>query len=482
MTTTPYLPAFAPLFSTQIRRLRDTPALHQFEALFEPWIARHRLAQQDDGPHSRARRWNLRLVFWCFLWQVAQAGTSCREAIRQARALCQVQGRPLPPLSVSPYAQARAALPLERLNEIQQALVREAEAGVATKDLWLGHRVRVVDGTTITLPDTPANQRAYPQLSVQKPGCGFPILRVVALFDLATGMIRAWRHGSWRRQELPIFQHLWDELDPGDVLLGDRGFCSWGLLAQCLRRGVQAVFRARGARRSDGRRGKRIGPGQRLAVWRKPSKRPQSISRKEWRRLPDQLDVRLVRCRIERRGFRTRQITLATTLLDSKAYPPEALSALYYQRWQMELSFRSIKTTLQMEHLSCLSPATAMRELHMHMLVHNLVRRLMLEAARRHGSRLVRLSFAGSLAAAKRYAESILQARTLRMRNRLREALLTAISSDPVPDRPGRREPRAVKRRPKPYPLLTRPRRIFREIQHQNRYYLHRKKRPFAKP
>jgi hypothetical protein len=470
--TTPCFPAWSSLFHTQVRRLRAAtgPALHQFEALFETWIDRHRLAQQDDGPHSRVRRWDLRLVFWCFLWQVAQAGASCREAIRQARSLCQLQGRPLPPMTVSPYCQARAALPLQRLAEIQQALVAEAEAGVAARDLWCGHRVRVVDGTTVTLPDTPANQRAFPQQSVQKPGCGFPLLRLVALFDLATGLIRAWQHGSRHQHELTLLQHLWDELDPGDVLLGDRAFCTWGLLAQCLARGVHTVFRALGSSRSDGRRGRRLGPGQRLVVWHKPRYRPATVNRREWSRLPDQLVLRLVRCRIERRGFRTRQVMLVTTLLDPRTYPAAALSSLYYRRWQMELALRSIKTILQMEHLSCKTPATILRELHLHLLVHNLIRRLMLETARQAKVPLIRLSFTGSLATARRYAEALLHARTPFLRRRLRADLLASIARDPVPDRPGRREPRAVKRRPKPYPRLMCHRHRFREIPHQSRY------------
>ncbi len=164
--------------------------------------------------------------------------------------------------------------------------------------------------------------------------------------DLATGLISAWTHGPWRRHELTLFQQLWEHLAPGDVLLGDRGFWAWGLLAQCAAREVHAVFRARGVRRSDGRRGKRLGAGQRLVLWLKPSKRPTTISGREWRRLPDEIVLRLVQCRIERPGFRTRKITLVTTLLDPRAYPPEALSDLYYRRWPMELAFRSIKTTL----------------------------------------------------------------------------------------------------------------------------------------
>jgi hypothetical protein len=135
--TTPDLPAFAPLFAEQVHQLRATTqaALHQFQALFEAWIPYHRLAQQDEGPHSRDRRWNLRLVFWTFRWQIAQAGASCREAIDQARNLCQVQHRPQPPDKTSPYCQARGQLPLERLDDIHRAVVSEAEAALATKDL-----------------------------------------------------------------------------------------------------------------------------------------------------------------------------------------------------------------------------------------------------------------------------------------------------------------------------------------------------------
>ena len=180
-------------------------------------------------------------------------------------------------------------------------------------------------------------------------------------------------------------------------------------------------------------------------------------------------------------GFRTRQVTLVTTLLDPVQYPLFALSELYQRRWEMELTLRHLKTTLQMEHLSCKNPANIERELRMHLLVHNLVRRLMLEAARHHRQPLGRISFAGSLAAARRYGEALLQAQSKRQRRALFEDLLRVLAADTLPDRPGRREPRAVKRRPKPYPRLMRHRRSFREIPHQNRYWSGRprhKKRP----
>jgi hypothetical protein len=161
-----------------------------------------------------------------------------------------------------------------------------------------------------------------------------------------------------------------------------------------------------------------------------------------------------------------------TTLLDAQSYPPKALGQLYYRRWTMELTLRNLKSTLQMEHLSCKTPANLEREIRMHFLVHNLVRRLMLESARRYHVPLERISFAGALAGVRRFGEALLQARSERQRRQLREELFRVLAADLVPDRPGRREPRAVKRRPKPYPRLMNHRRRWLEIPHQNRYYV----------
>jgi hypothetical protein len=443
---TPEFPAWASALAGQFHDVRahSGSALHQFEALFAPWVPAWRLAPQDAGTHSRNRLWPLRLVFWTFLWQVAQAGSSCREAIHQARSLCEGQGHPLPPDKTSPYCQARAGLPLERLDAIFTGLVQEADQAIQTQDLWCGHRVQVVDGSTVTLPDTPDHQAAYPQLKTQQPGCGFPILRVVALFSLATGMLTAWATGHWRQHELGLWQTLWEQLRPGDVLLGDRGFGVWAVLAQCGERGIAGVFRPK--RKIDFRRRQRLSRHERLVSWPKPQLCPNYLTPAQWATLPPVLTLRVVRCRLNRKGFRTRQVTLVTTLLDSTRYPVAALAQLYYRRWEVELSLRNLKTTLQMEHLSCKTPANVERELRMHFLVHNLARRLMLEAARRHRVTWGRMSFAGALAA------------------------------DAVPDRPGRREPRAVKRRPKPYPRLMCHRRRFKEVPHPNRYWNSRRR------
>ena len=471
--STPDFPEWAGGFGDHLRRLRTTlgPTVHQFELLFSPWIPAWRLAQQDEGEHSRNRCWNLRLTFWTFLWQVAQAGAACREAVRQAQTLCRNQGRRPPPDENSPYCQARSALPVERLQEIHDGLVLDARQAIATKDLWCGRHVTVVNGCTVTAPDTPANQKAYPQQSVQRPGCGFPILRILAFLSLATGLLTTWAVGHWRQSEVALLQTLWENLPSGEVLLADRGFCNWGLLAQCLQSQVHAVFRVKGSRRRDFRRGKRLSRDERLVQWKKPTLCGVSFTPEQWAALPELLTLRLVRCRLDVPGFRTRQVILVTTLLDSDKYPPAALGQLYYRRWTMELTLRNLKITLQMDHLSCKNPENLDREIRLHFLTHNLVRRLMLEAARRRGVPLERLSFAGSLAAARRFSEALLQARSKARRAELLEELWRVLADDLVPDRPGRREPRAVKRRPKPYPRLMRNRHTFREISHQNRYY-----------
>lgn len=475
MTTPDFLP-WAGAFARQLKhRCKSSgQTAHHLEMLFGPWIASWLLAQQDEGDHSRDRCWNLRLVFWTFLWQIAQTGASCREAVRQAQALCQIKGQPQPDSATSAYCQARSLLPLDRLRQIHDRVVDEAEQIIGSGQLWCGRRVLIADGCTVTAPDTPQNQKAYPQQAMQKPGCGFPIIRIVVLLSLATGMLVGWTTGNWFEHEVPLLQTLWDYLRPGDVLLADRGFCNWSLLAQCLQRDLHAVFRLKGSKRGDFRRGRRLSRDERLVQWRKPPEPAWTVSKKLWKQLPELLTLRLVRCRLSLPGFRTRQVILVTTLLDSRAFPPDKLAQLYYRRWFMELSLRNLKTTLQMDQLSCKNPSNLEREIRMHFLVHNLVRRLMLQAACRHHVSLQRLSFAGSLAAARRYGEALLQARSRRKRQILQDQLLRLLAQDPVPERPGRREPRAVKRRPKPYPLLNKYRHRFREISHQNRYRLSR--------
>lgn len=469
---TPDFPAWAGGFQHHFKKVKAAAqdSLHQLELLAESWIPAHLLAPQDQGEFSRQRVWTLRLTFWSFLWQVAEVGASCRDAVRQAIFLCEAQDRRKPEDDDGIYCRARAKLPVERLDHIHRHLVQDAQTLVIQRDLWCERRVRALDGTCVTMPDTLENQKVFPQPSSQKPGCGFPVARILASFCLATGMILQWVTGHWYQHELSLLPELLESFAKGDVLLGDRGFGNFPVLAQCLARGLDGVFRTNTAkRRVDLRQGQRLGKDDRLVVWRKGPK-PKYMTREYWAQFPDEIKVRVVRVRAQVPGFRTRSVLLVTTLLDPVKYPASQLGKLYLRRWEMEICFRHVKTTLQMDVLSCKAPGMIERELRMHFLVHNLVRRVALDAARHHHVPVQRISFAGAVGAIHRFAEACLQVRSRKRREQMRAQLYELLAGDLVPERPGRREPRAVKRRPKPYPFLTAPRRRYKEIQHRNRY------------
>jgi hypothetical protein len=326
--------------------------------------------------------------------------------------------------------------------------------------LWRGRRVKLVDGTTCSMPDTADNQDAYPQPSGQKAGCGFPMLKVVGLFSLATGALLHAVHGPVRLHDVQLFRQRWRHLTQGDVLLADRGFCSFGFLAALQQRGIDSLLRLHQARALDFRRGKRLGKADRQLEWAKPKRCPRTLSAEQFAALPDRLTVRQLRIKATLKGFRTPNLVLVTTLLDPVAYPAEALAALYLQRWGVELHFRELKTLMRLDVLRCRSPQMIHKELLMHFIAYNLVRAVMLQAALQHHVELSRLSFKGTLDALQAFA-AVLQGAGLSVRQQaaLESELLRLVAADPVRPRPGRVEPRAKKRRPKNYQLLTKPRR-----------------------
>jgi len=328
-----------------------------------------------------------------------------------------------------------------------------------------------VDGSTVQLPDTPPNQRAYPQPSTQKPGCGFPVMRLVVLFSLASGALLDVALGNLHSHDLRLFARLWEALRAGDILLGDRAFGDYLTLARLPLQGVDVVARLHHRRTVDFRKAKRLGRNDGLLVWRKGYQQSDIVSATQWRMLPEEIMVRLVRFHATIRGFRSRKITLVTTLLDPGAYPAEELAALYGRRWRLELCLRDVKTTLGLELLRCQSPAMARKEVLAYLIAHNLVRCVMAEAARVQEAPLDRLSFKGTLDAVRQYSTAIARARSRQLRRQLWQDLLLNLVRDVVPWRPNRREPRAVKRRPKDFPLLNRPRRQFVEISHRSRYW-----------
>jgi hypothetical protein len=451
--------------------------LHHLQSLFSSFIPAHFLSPADQGACSRRRKWPLGLLFWTFLAQAFWLDSSCRSAVRQAQAQARLHKALVPADQTASYCLARARLPLERMADLLRYLGRTMRQRLGQGQLWCGRIIKVLDGTCLNLADTPANQKDYPQAPGQKRGCGFPIMRVMGCFCLASGALLGYTTGNYWQSELALIIHLFECLDPADVLVADRQFGCYRVLALGLSHHVDLVCRLHASRKAKfpkKPKGARSLDWQ--TSWKRPTKVPPGMEAKQWAALAANLTVRLVWFRVERRGFRTRQITLVTTLLDAEKYPVEALAELYSRRWRVELSFREIKTILGLEMLPNLSPTTAQRELIMRLMAYQLVRALMQQAALTAHVPLPRISFKGTLDAAIHFSYAMAQARSKKQRQELFAELLRVVAADLLPERPGRYEPRAVKRRLKAYPRLNCHRRKFREMAHRNRVLTRRAK------
>jgi hypothetical protein len=268
--------------------------------------------------------------------------------------------------------------------------------------------------------------------------------------------------GTYYQHDLRIFHTLHHQLSAGDILVYDRAGGHYVLAAQMRQLQVDLISRVF-KRHIDFRHGQRLGKNDRLVVWKKGPEKPAYLSPEEWAALPAQITVRVLKVRVQRKGCRTHKLILITTLLDPVQYPAAEIAAVYLRRWRLELCLDDLKTTLGMASLRCLSPAMVEKELLAFLIAHNLVRWIMAQAAREHGVDVDRLSFMGTLDAFRQFAAAIASAKTAKNRQQIWAELLRRLVDDPVPERPGRREPRAVKRRPKSYPLLNKPRHQFKE-------------------
>jgi len=302
---------------------------------------------------------------------------------------------------------------------------------------------------------------------------------VVGVFSLATGALLDYAKGNKHQHELSLLHNLLDQFKPGDLALADRGFSCYTLIARLALQKVHCLFRLHHARKGDLRKGKRLGRNDRLVVWQKPQnwQRPRYLPMALWKLIAPELEVRVLRFSLRRAGYRTRSLTLVTTLVDAQRYPAQELAELYARRWQIELWFRDIKTSMGMEVLRCQSPKMIHKELEMFFIAYNLIRSLMIQASQQYQVDLDRLSFKGTVAGVRQFSVAIVQARSRRKQRELIDRLLETMAKDPVPERPGRREPRAVKRRPKPFPHLNQPRHRFKDVSHRNRNWKNKPKK-----
>ena len=434
-------------------------SLCQLASVYERWIPARLLEPTTDGTNSRRRSYPVAVTFWAFLSQVMSPESPCREIVRKVQAWHATRRLPLPSTATGAYCQARARLPLQTLQNIQKHTANELERGVSSDQLWLDRHVKVIDGTGVSMPDTPENQAVWPQHTNQAEGCGFPIAKLVGCFCLSSGALLDLAEGNQHIHESRLFRRQYDLFNEGDVVLTDRGFCSYSSIAELLAKGVDTVMRVHHARPTDFRKGKHLGRKDRLITWTKPKTRPKDFSEKQWQALPETLTLRMLHIQIDCPGFRTASIVIVTTLTDPIAYPSEELAKLYLRRWSVELFFRDIKIALGMDILRCRTPEMVRKEIALHVIAYNLVRGLMQHAAALYCVDLNRLSFKGSVDTLRQWADTFNASYSQpREQGRLFKQLLKIIADEKVPLRPERSEPRVRKRRPKDYPLMTRPR------------------------
>ena len=417
------------------------------------------------------------ILVWTWLWQCLSRARSCGAAVIRTSVL--LTALQLPPWSedTGVYCRARAKLPPALVRQLALTVGQRVEDAAAAGWLWQGRHAYLLDGSTATLADTPANGRVYPQSGAQRPGLGFPLLRYVVLIALATATVQDLAFGPHQGKETgepALARQVFGRLRGGDVVVADRYYCSYWLVAWLLGRGVQVVLRMHQRRHYDFRRGRRLGAEDHVVVWQRPQ-RPEWMTTEAYAAVPERLEVRELHVRIAHPGYRTKSVVLVTTLVDAAAFPKDTIGDLYHRRWQAELDLRSLKQTLGMDQLRCTAPELVERELWMHVLAYNLVRKVMAQAAlwaQEH--RRCRRRRPGEAAAAKDWTprefsftcaveqimswwhENTTGASETQVSRY--EALLAGVSRKRVGQRPGRIEPRAVKRRPKEYDRLMEPR------------------------
>jgi hypothetical protein len=401
------------------------------------------------------------LTLWAFLSQMLHKGEqrSCAAAVARVVVLLVALGRKPCSSNTGAYCRARAKLPEPVIRRLTLRTAQGCEDAAASSWLWRGRHVKLVDGTTISMPDTEANQAEYPQQAAQKEGLGFPVARMVVLFSLATGMCCGMAMGRYQGKETgepALFRELFDRLEPDDIVLGDRCYCSYFMIALLRELDIDFVVRLHQARTADFRRGRRLGKGDHRVEWLRPS-RPPWMDKRTYERMPESIELREVLVQVDQPGFRTESLVVVTTLCDAETRTAGEIAELYRGRWLAELDLRAIKMTLDMDVLRCKTPGMVCREVWTHLLAYNLIRRSILQSAQASGCSPRELSFTAALQAiAASWTVAVLA--TPNLFDVLVNAHLANLAGHRVGNRPDRVEPRAVKRRPKPHRLLTKPR------------------------
>ncbi|MEQ8633712.1 IS4 family transposase [Gimesia maris] len=425
-------------------------------------FARHNGLFGTHGVYSTA------VMVWSFLGQVLRDGkeASCQSAVARVMTYCQLTGKIAPTADTRNYCRARAKLSVPALRELSGEIANELEEAAEADWLWKGRHAKLIDGFTFTMPDTELNQDEFPQQSAQSPGCGLPIARAVAVLSLATACVLYVAIGPYKGKqtgETALLRKLFAALKPSDVAIFDRYYCSFMMIASLLNQGTDVCARLHHKRRADFRRGRRLGKYDHLVSWTKPIQCPTWMDRVTFEQIPETILLREVRYNLVERGRRTQSMTVVTTLID-EALTKEEIAELYGFRWNAELDLRSIKDTLNLGHLRCKSPAMIRCELWTTLLGYNLIRTTAAGAAVLHEKRPRQISFTATcqliLSAWMNTACGQLEQQKLKA---LCQTLADQIAVCEVGNRPGRIEPRVIKRRRGTYPLMQQPRQVLRD-------------------
>lgn len=401
--------------------------------------------------------WTPALTLWTFLSQVLEGIKSCRAAVKRAFAAMLLAGD-VHSCDTGNYCRARAKLATGVLQRLTKQVAQRLEDQAPATWRWKIRPVTLVDGFTVSAPDTDANQEAFPQPNTQKPGLGFPLLRIVALFSLATAACQGLAFGPYQGKETgetALFRKLIGQLTAGTIVLADRFYCSYFLVALLMDAGVDVVVRLHQRRASGFRRGDQQSNDQ-VVEWLRP-KQPKWMDDATYATMPEVLKVREIRKVIDIPGFRVKKLHVVTTLLDEQEYRTEEIADLYRNRWHVELDIRALKGTLQMDELRCKTPFMLEKEIWAHFLGYNLIRKVAAQAALLRGVEARAISFAASQQTVLAGWSKLTEASAAEQQQ-FGAATLRVLGKEEVGDRPNRLEPRAKKRRPKKVKLLMKPR------------------------
>jgi len=398
------------------------------------------------------------VVLWAFLAQVLRdgKGAACAAAVADIATYMQQIGRPAPSGDTGDYCRARAKLEPDALADLVRQSARGLDAQAPEEWLWHGRHAKLVDGFTFTMPDTIDNQQAFPQLTTQEPGVGFPIARACVVLSLATAAVWDLAIGPYEGKdtgETALLRTMLDGFQPDEVVVFDRYYCSYRMLAAIAARGADVCTRLHQARDDDFRQGRALGPYDRLVTWTRPA-RPEWMTPEQDEQIPETLTLRMIRFDVTEPGKRTETITIVTTLTDPELYSVDDMAALYGYRWNAELDIRVVKQTLGLDHVRCKSPQMVLRELWVTLLAYNLIRKVIATAAVRHEKQPRQIGF--TLACQTILSSWMLRATgACRDARALTDAALERIAANEVANRPGRIEPRVLKRRGHRYPFMT---------------------------